>query len=148
MKWLIVMILAFLYASLIEYIAHKWTMHKPGLGKIPLWEEHAIQHHAKHRMDVNIVLSAFTVFLAASPLLFFCFWLGWWWALIVMIGCMLYAAIWSELHAAYHEVGKKWITKFPLYKTWRNHHLKHHEHPNKNFGTLFLWVDWIFGTKI
>jgi len=147
-SWLIILIIAFLYGSLVEYGAHRWTMHKPGLGKIPLWEEHAVQHHAKHRMDVNIVLSAFTVLLAASPLFGFCFILGWSWALIVLFGCIVYAAIWSKLHAAYHEVGSSWIAHFPLYKIWRHHHLEHHKHINKNFGTLFIFTDFIFGTKL
>ena len=148
MIWLIVLFISFIYASLIEYGAHRWTMHSPGFGKIPLWEEHAIQHHAKHRMDINIVLSGFTAFLAASPLLGFCFVLGWLWLVIILFGCMLYAQIWSSLHASYHEVGSKWIINFPLYKIWEHHHLEHHKRPTKNFGTIFIWTDYVFGTKI
>lgn len=148
MIWLIIIIIAFIYASLIEYGAHRWTMHKPGFGKIPLWEEHAVQHHAKHRNDINIVLSAFTVLLAASPLFFFCFILGWPWVAVVLLGCVFYAGIWSALHASYHGVGGKLITKLPLYPIWKKHHLAHHKRPTKNFGTIFIYTDIIFGTKI
>lgn len=148
MIWLIALIISLAYASFAEYIAHRWTMHKPGLGKIHIWEEHAVQHHAGSRNDVNIVLSGLTVFVGALPLLIFTFWLGWAWVAIVLLGSILYAALWSNLHASYHEVGSKWLEKFPLYPIWKNHHLNHHLHTNKNFGTVFVWTDYLFGTKI
>lgn len=146
--WFLAIVVAFFYASFIEYFAHRFTMHKPGLGKGTWWSEHTVEHHAKKRTDINIVLSALTTFMAAIPLLVFCIWLGLLWALIVLSCCVLYAAVWSSLHAAHHEVGSKWITKVPLYKIWRRSHLLHHEHPSKNFGTIFIWTDYLFGTAI
>jgi sterol desaturase/sphingolipid hydroxylase (fatty acid hydroxylase superfamily) len=147
-NWFLIIIVSFFYASLIEYFAHRWTMHRPGLGKGSWWSDHAIEHHKKHRMDINIVLSALTTFFAALPLLLFTFILGKWWIIFVLVFCMLYAQIWSSLHASHHDVGSSWISKLPLYKIWRQHHLVHHDHPNKNFGTIFIWTDYLFGTVV
>jgi hypothetical protein len=148
MSWLVIILISFIYASLVEYGAHRWVMHMPGFGKIHIWEEHSVQHHAKKRNDINIALSAFTVLLAASPLFGFYFILGWPWVAIVLLGCVLYAGLWTSLHASYHKVGGKWALNLPFYSIWKHHHLAHHKHPRINFGTIFIYTDIIFRTKI
>lgn len=147
-QWLIATGFTFLYAGFAEYAAHRWTMHYPGLGKASWWQEHAVEHHAKGRNDINIDLSALTTLFAGVPLLVFCPWLGWPWVCFVMLACIVYAALWSNLHAAYHDICDSWLTRLPFFAYWKAHHMRHHDHPGRNFGTVFVYMDWLFGTQI
>lgn len=145
-QWSIAIGFTFFYAGFAEYAAHRWTMHYPGLGKASWWKEHAIEHHAKGRNDINIDLSAFTTLFAGAPLLVFCPWLGWPWVSFVMLACTAYAALWSNLHAAYHEISDSWLARLPFFAYWKAHHMRHHLLPDRNFGTVFIYMDWLFGT--
>ena len=47
-----------------------------------------------------------------------------------------------------HGVGGQWTTHLPGYAGLRAHHLDHHRHPGRNFGTVFgSLMDRICGTR-
>jgi sterol desaturase/sphingolipid hydroxylase (fatty acid hydroxylase superfamily) len=148
MVWAIAIFCLVLYTPLAEYAAHRWLMHYPGLGRGSWWREHAIEHHGKSRNDVNIDINALSVAASVTPLLVFAIFLGWAWVAFVLFASIAYAALWSSLHEAYHGVSENWVTKFRYYDFWRNHHLKHHQRPTRNFGTVFIFTDWLFGTHV
>jgi len=141
--------ISLIWTMLGEYAAHRWIMHSYSIfGKTKFWREHAVEHHAKKRNDVNIDLNPQTSFALGLPLLIFCFWLGPWWITGLIILACLHAYSWSILHATYHNVGKtQWVKNFWYYKKWERHHLYHHDHPRKNYGAVFIWTDYLFGTK-
>jgi sterol desaturase/sphingolipid hydroxylase (fatty acid hydroxylase superfamily) len=148
MVWAIAIFCLVLYTPLAEYAAHRWLMHYPGLGRGSWWREHAIEHHGKGRNDVNIDINALSVAASVTPLLVFAIFLGWAWVAFVLFASIAYSALWSSLHEAYHGVSENWVTKFRFYDIWRNHHLKHHQRPTRNFGTVFIFTDWLFGTHV
>lgn len=148
MVWAIAILCLVLYAPLAEYVAHRWLMHYPGLGRGSWWREHAIEHHGKGRNDVNIDLNALSVVASVSPLLAFGIFLGWAWVAFVLVACIGYAALWSSLHEAYHGVSENWVTKFRFYNIWLKHHLLHHQQPKRNFGTVFIFTDRLFRTHV
>jgi sterol desaturase/sphingolipid hydroxylase (fatty acid hydroxylase superfamily) len=148
MIWAIAILCLLLYTPLAEYAAHRWVMHVPGMGKGSWWREHAIEHHGKSRNDVNVDINALSVVGATSPMFVFAIFLGWPWVVFVLVACVLYAALWSSLHETYHGVSENWVTKFPFYDIWLKHHLLHHQQPTRNFGTVFIYTDMLFGTKI
>jgi hypothetical protein len=46
-----------------------------------------------------------------------------------------------------HEVGGRWALHLPGYAALRAHHLDHHRHSGRNFGTVFgSLIDRICGT--
>ncbi|MGV3662145.1 MAG: sterol desaturase family protein [Prosthecobacter sp.] len=136
------------YATALEYVIHRWMMHFPGMGKNDIWRAHAIEHHGHGRNDINIALPVWMVLVPSSPLFAGCFLVGGWWAVYVLVSCVGYAALWTALHSAYHEVGHRWIARGWYYRKWRSHHMAHHDHPRKNFGAIFIWSDWIAGTHV
>ncbi|WP_363322087.1 sterol desaturase family protein [Accumulibacter sp.] len=146
MTWVIALLILGLYAPAAEYIAHRWVMHVPGLGKGSWWRDHAVEHHRRGRNDINIEVSALTVVLTASPLFALAIPLGWPWVATLLMCCILYAALWSSLHAAYHGKADTWLTQLPWYPVWKRHHERHHERPDRNFGAVFVYSDALFGT--
>ena len=66
----------------------------------------------------------------------------------LLVACIGYATLWSSFHEAYHGISETWVTKFRYYDIWRKHHLLHHQHPKRNFGTVFIYTDMLFGTKV
>jgi sterol desaturase/sphingolipid hydroxylase (fatty acid hydroxylase superfamily) len=112
------------------------------------WEEHAIQHHAKDRVDINIAITPTQTLIGSLPVYIAGYLLCGWWAVALSIFfALFYSFAWTALHSSIHNLGYTWVTYIPFYKVWRDHHLVHHKHVNKNFGTLFIWTDYLFGTK-
>lgn len=136
------------YGALVEYSVHRWLMHKPGLGRRYWYVNHAIEHHGRGRNDLDIVVWPTTVFALCVPFLA-CMWPLVGWSIIATVGVAsaIYSFVWSVLHAAYHDVGWDWVKRLPGYVTWRDHHLRHHENPATNFGTIFIFTDRIFRTN-
>lgn len=143
----------FLVMPIIEYVSHRWFMHHPTLGaKNSVFREHHIEHHIQGRTDsqhvdmhpfqINngiamgcILLVVGLVSFQSATVWFFCL--------------MGYAYCWSMIHRASHDVG---VPEWPS-ETWYgriaiDHHLKHHEQLNGNFGTVFPHTDYLFGTKL
>jgi sterol desaturase/sphingolipid hydroxylase (fatty acid hydroxylase superfamily) len=146
-NFILVLIFTFFYTSIAEYCAHRFLMHSLIFGKNKIWYAHTIEHHKNHNNEVNIELPPWQSFILGFPLLLFCFFLGWSWLLAVIIMSIVHATSWSILHSAYHGVGCFWVRKFWYYKKWERHHLYHHKHPRKNYGAVFIWTDYLFGTK-
>jgi sterol desaturase/sphingolipid hydroxylase (fatty acid hydroxylase superfamily) len=144
MAW--ALLVSVLYAAAAEYAAHRWIMHRPLPWRTARYVEHAVEHHGRGRLDINIDLSPATVLVAASPLLAGCLWLGWSWALVVGGLSAGYAALWTALHRAHHDLGNLWLKALPGYSWWRSHHLQHHDNPRTNFGAVFPWTDYCCGT--
>jgi sterol desaturase/sphingolipid hydroxylase (fatty acid hydroxylase superfamily) len=148
MIWAIAILGLLLYTPLAEYAAHRWVMHYPGLGRGTWWRDHAIEHHGKSRNDINVNIDASSVVAATSPCLVFGIFLGWAWVTFLLIACIAYAYVWSSLHEAYHGISENWVTKFRYYDMWRKHHMFHHQRPTRNFGTVFIFTDRLFRTKV
>ena len=145
-------LIALLYAHAAEYLIHRFVMHRPWMGRVWWYTDHTVEHHARGRLDINVDLSPVTVILVASPLLVCCLWVPWqWWVMIVFVSAGLYADLWTALHRAHHGievgVGLRFILKLPCYAYWKNHHLRHHTQPSRNFGTVFPWTDWLMWTR-
>ena len=142
------MLASLIYTMVLEYLIHRWVMHFPGMGKNNIWRDHAVEHHGHSRNDLNIALPVWMVLLPASPMLIGCLLVGWGWAVYLVIMSVAYAALWTALHSAYHQVGHGWIAHGWYYRKWKAHHMAHHDHPSKNFAPIFIWSDRIAGTHI
>lgn len=148
-SFILVLIFTFFYTSIAEYWAHRFLMHQGIFGKNSIWYAHTVEHHANHRNDINIELSFFHSFILGLPLLVFCFWLGFLWLICLVIMAWLHSYSWTLLHSAYHGVARHlWVKKWWYYKVWERHHLLHHKYWNKNYGAVFIWTDYLFGTKM
>ena len=144
--WLIPLACVLVYGALVEYVGHRWLMHRPLLGRVYWYLDHAIEHHGKGRNDINISISPITALVVTSPVLCIALFCGWQAIIVIPVASLAYAALWTCLHASYHDVGCQWIKGLPGYGRWRTHHLLHHTNPATNFGTVFIFTDRLFGT--
>ena len=149
MTWLLWLAVAFLYASLAEYYLHRYVMHRRIRGLDGWFVEHHIEHHGHRRMDINVDLGFPLTFVLASPLLLLGYWwLGWPWIIAVAVSSFAYAKTWTCLHRCHHNLGCPWLKSVPGYAIWREHHEAHHQHFGRNFGTVFIWTDRLFGSRM
>lgn len=165
LEWMTVP-LTFLYANLVEYVGHRWVMHRnvPGLGLI--YKRHAGQHHRfftdRHMalegwQDCRVVLFPavlmvffFGVFAAPTGLL-----LAWlatpnvaWLFVATALG---YYLNYELLHLAYHLPEDSTLLKLPFIKRLRRLHHRHHDSSlmtHKNFNITYPIGDWLFGTRV
>ena len=134
-------VLGFLYGSILEYVIHRYVFHKLGKKKNSIFSYHVRGDHrlaAKNNfIDLTMSKVEFYGLIALVaihlPVLYISF--GFW------LGVTLFAIAFKILHGiqhAYPEFTKK-------YMTW---HWDHHmTSPNKNFGVVVPWVDYLFLTR-
>ncbi len=144
-----VLFVAFLlYAALAEYFIHRYWMHAPFGPSIRLFYWHAIRHHNAGDNSVNVDIPVWQCALVALPwLVAFAFLSPW----LLAAGCgavVFYSRLWTRVHRAIHGLERNWAERLPTYAAWRRHHEGHHERPGRNFGTLFIFTDRLFGTAI
>ena len=149
--WLIWSIVAMATA---EYLLHKYTMHKRFFPKGVLdwvFEEHHIEHHKHDRYDVNVDLPIYYHILISFPLLLTLFLLKEYIGLLAFCIVIIHHSLyWTKLHRASHDLEDNWTKYLPnikFYKIMRNHHLNHHRYPNRNYGVVYPWTDYVFSTR-
>jgi Fatty acid hydroxylase superfamily len=157
------MTVSYLILSLMEYLIHRYLMHRRRLATIfrtkyflDTFRDHAIVHHAKcyaifdsetdkcGEVDIRVrpitllvvIVLPCAVTLAIDPIT----------AIVLAVLAVVNGSIWSEIHAEMHRPRDAWFSKMAIYLYLKRHHYLHHRHQNANFNTLFLMWDWIFGT--
>jgi sterol desaturase/sphingolipid hydroxylase (fatty acid hydroxylase superfamily) len=61
--------------------------------------------------------------------------------------CFFYTYLWTLIHRAIHGIEANWFRRLgPIFRFFRDHHLKHHASAGTNFGTVFPWTDYVFFT--
>jgi len=140
--WMTVMALA-------EYSIHRWTMHRwvKWLPKFIFWD-HAIEHHKHKRNDLNIDLPIYYHLIIGSPLIILSCFMGLPSLIAVLLVFCFHSYTWTKLHRGIHDLEQNWLMKTKYYEKAKDHHIKHHHRPGKNFGVVFLFTDSIFGTKV
>jgi hypothetical protein len=152
----------YLTISLLEYVSHRWFMHRPQLAKLTgsayldaTWKEH-MHHHGqcydifdyeegpcgllnltlKHSTELLVSLVPCVLIWFVDPLT----------AYLLPAMALLHGVLWSAVHAEMHRPQKTWFSKTRLFKDLHRYHFLHHRHMGTNFNTLFLGWDWILRT--
>ena len=144
---LYILLLCVVYTSLVEYGLHRWVMHKPWPWRSKYYVEHHVLHHGKNELHHNISMSPIDALIIISPVIIFAGFIQLWLMAVPVVFALWYAGTWTIMHNAHHDLKYAWIKKLPFYEWFRKHHLIHHDVPNKNYGTIFIWTDYLFGTK-
>ncbi len=153
----------FLFANLVEYLAHRGPMHhkRPGLGL--LFTRHTLEHHrfftheamaCEGRRDYRIMLfpPGLLVFVVAGVALPGAALLGW--ALGENVGLLFgatavgYYLTYEWLHFAYH-LPERGLGAMGPVRWLRRHHAAHHDPAlmqRRNYNITFPICDLIFGT--
>jgi hypothetical protein len=149
--------------NLLEYVAHRWFMHRrtPLLGAA--YDAHTLRHHLFYTSDAMsidsprdvwlilfsakdvaiLVLCALPLFLvlraAVSPNLF----------ALALLTSIAHFVGYEWLHLAYHLPDGSWATRLPIVSTLRRYHRTHHrldEMGRRHFNVSLPLCDFAFAT--
>jgi len=158
------------YASVFEWLLHRYVMHEPFLGSTYAYKAHDKVHHETFKWDdsyhlqyknkVQYRTDKSTIPMAwwNGPLLIFVacifpFALSSWfsnWAIVIntaIVGGLYYLA-YEGFHWVMHYPKDRWIERTALFKKMNGHHLLHHLYKKKNLNVVLPIADKIFGTYI
>ncbi|WP_196140758.1 sterol desaturase family protein [Aliikangiella sp. G2MR2-5] len=156
--------LTFIYANLVEYLVHRFPMHRPIRKLKLLFRRHARQHHRfftekamqfDNANDFAAVLFPpyliffFLVFFAIPAGLILAYLTTTNIAFLFAITAFAYFINYEIFHTIYHLADSHWIYKFPFMKSLRELHLHHHNQKlmsHFNFNITYPISDWLFGT--
>jgi hypothetical protein len=160
--WLLGLLLWFLIwaplVALLEYATHRWIMHWANRlldPKLKQLRAHGT-HHRGHNDHEFVDMPLKNCLLLTSPL--FLLMSGWGLAVgplgtilipaaALLAWCFFYSYLWNQIHRAIHGIEFNWFRQLgPIFRFFRNHHLKHHAHAGMNYGTVFPWTDYMFLT--
>lgn len=157
---------AFFLNSFIEWVAHRYVMHRL-FPLLPYGYEHTTSHHARFGSDLSYVVipgepdederkthilftwKEYTLFpllciavygpveyLSGKPIL-----AG------VLAATFVGLQMFNSLHWRYHVPSDSWFQETRFFKFLREHHRLHHENMSRNFNVHFLPIaDFCLGT--
>lgn len=155
---------AFVFANLVEYLAHRGPMHRRRRGLGLVHTRHTLQHHrfytreamaCESTRDFQMILFPPVMLLfffggAAVPVALLLYWLASAnVALLFTATAMAYYLTYEILHLAYHLDDSAWLTRLPYLRRLRRHHALHHDPTlmtRCNFNVSFPIFDRVFGT--
>lgn len=146
--------------ALVEYVSHRWFMHRPNAFNMSGYKAHHVEHHGRGHnefwphIDLRFrdgllvaapVLAAYGLWAAVAGARWGYFYpCGGWLALVTVLWA--HHVIYSAIHRCQHELEHNWAERLPGFQAMKRHHLDHHRRPNRNFAVVFLWTDTLFGT--
>lgn len=132
-----------------EYSSHRWIMHKKRWW-LPIWifQNHTIEHHHHKRNDINIDLPIRIHLVVGFPLIVGASFWSWQCLSSLLCAFLFHSYVWTKLHRAIHGLENNWTNKTRWFTEFKSHHELHHKRPGKNFGVVFLFTDYLFGTKL
>ena len=144
--------------ALLEYATHRWLMHSANRLLDPQLRQLRAHgtHHQGHNDHEFVDMPLKNCLLLTSPVFLF---LGGWGLSVGSFGsilipaaallswCFFYSYLWNQIHRAIHGIEINWFRRTgPIFRFYRDHHLKHHVHAAMNYGTVFPWTDYVFLT--
>lgn len=163
LQWLTVP-LTFVYSNFSEFKGHSGPMHHKTKGFGLIFRRHALEHHnyfthdamaCETTRDYKMILFPPIMTLFFFGLFGFPIWLLVYYiflmnvALLFAITSIGYFLNYEWLHLMYHLPEESRITRLPLLKQLKHHHMVHHNKQlmsNYNFNITYPICDWLFGT--
>jgi len=162
-EWLTIPI-TFIYANFVEYLVHRFPMHRPFKRIKVLFRRHARQHHRfftdkamqfDSSNDFAVVLFPpyliiFFLFFFALPIgLILAFLASANVAYLFAVTAFAYFINYEIFHTVYHLPNDHWVYRSKLMRSLRELHLHHHNQKlmsHYNFNITYPISDWLFGT--
>ena len=163
---LAVVVLSTVYASLCEWLLHKYVMHRPLLGFISPYQAHTLTHHRIFKSNASYHLKD----PADKPKIRMAWWNGpilvflallsisWVivlpnpWVIFVTAGAVfsLYYVTYEYIHWCMHlpRTRRRVLERFKVFEMLNGHHLLHHRYPAKNLNVVCPLADILFGTHL
>jgi len=144
--------------ALLEYATHRWIMHKanrlldPQLTQLKAHMTHHKGHNDHEFVDMPLKNCFLLICPALALLVAWGVAVGPLASVVIPAAALLswsffYTYLWTQMHRAIHGVESNWFRKSgPIFRFFRDHHLKHHANGRANYGTVFPWTDYVFFT--
>lgn len=161
-EWLTVP-LTFVYACIVEYVAHRQPMHQRRRWAAPVFKGH-MYHHRFFTVEAFAYANSKEWYgLLMPPYMVLYFFV----AFMIPVMLLLYAAVsanvaylfmavavayylnYELVHFCCHAPAKSAIARLPIIRWIRAHHQAHHDGrmmSHYNFNVTYPWVDYLFGT--
>lgn len=156
-----------IYASLVEWLLHRFVMHQPFLGFTYPFKTHAQTHHRVFKADESYHLKKEedrrTIHMAwwNGPALILAttlpaFPIGWWlgrWSIVPIVGlvCAAYYGAYEYLHWCMHlprAPKRRMVERSWVFFRLNGHHLLHHRYMGRNFNVVLPFADFVLGTLL
>jgi hypothetical protein len=155
--------IAFVFANLIEWLAHKHLMHRRRRLLPVLFDRHTPEHHRAYRHDTMAIrdprelrlvlipaMGVLGIVLLATPAAFAASLVanenvGW----LFLLTAATYVVGYELTHLCYHLPESSVVYRIPLVRALREHHAGHHvpgQMQRFNFNVTIPLFDLIFGT--
>jgi len=156
--------LTFLYANVIEYIAHRGPMHHSMRGLRLVFAGHSMDHHRYFTNEKMELEGLRDVAIILFPPVMFVFFFGvFGFPVALLLGWLIsanagylcfgtamgYYLNYELFHLACHLPGNSWMGRLPFMKTLSRHHTLHHDlrlMSKRCFNITYPICDRIFGT--
>ena len=147
--------------AIVEYVAHRWFMHRRSVINKLGYQAHLIEHHILGEDSdwPHIRLRFRDHLLYGSPAIAWMIYrgmTGFTYAVGGVVALLLWffihVRLYSALHRTHHDLEHNWTERLPGSEAMKHHHLLHHKYPKSNFAVVlgvpfgFAWVDRLFGT--
>jgi hypothetical protein len=154
---------AFVFANLVEWLAHRHLMHQRRRPFTVLYDRHTPEHHRVYRYESMAIREArelrlvlipaagvLGIVLLAAPAAAACalVWgenVGW----LFLLTSAVYVVGYELSHLAYHLPESSLVYRLPVLCALREHHARHHIPrlmQRANFNVTIPLCDWLFGT--
>ncbi len=159
-----------MYASIFEWVLHKYVMHAKPFGFNYAFNGHVREHHTifrsgelyvlqnhspekqkTHRKTIPMAWWNWIVLLviANSPVAVICLIISVWWPLIVTTSVFfVYYCTYEYFHWCMHDPKGHWFENKWWFVWINNHHNIHHAKMGKNFNVVLPFADWLFRTLV
>ena len=151
-----------IYASLAEWVIHRWMMHRPIFGYKHFFVGHAKVHHSVYRADETYHVGdrprvdlTFAWWAMPFPILFhapFLTVLALWFSIAAAVGMVmafaLYQTAYEVLHYYMHVPSNRWVERRWFFKWIDAHHFQHHRKHNTNLNVVLPIADFLFRTRV
>jgi hypothetical protein len=159
-------IAATVYASLFEWVLHRYFMHRSFLVKFFRYpfERHTLIHHHVfkydhtyhliHEPDKKTIPMAWwngpvIVLIGLMPFVAWSFFSHKWGVLCgASIVCILYFAAYEYMHWCMHLPKKRHVERSGIFFRLNGHHLLHHRYMHKNYNVVLPLADLCLGTLL
>jgi hypothetical protein len=155
---------ATIYASVFEWILHRFLMHRP-LGSFTYpYRSHALVHHRIFKSDhtyhlinekdkLTIPMAWWNgpalVAISSSPFVLGSLLVGNWGMLCgSALACASYYAVYEYMHWCMHLPRKRHVERSGIFFRLNGHHLLHHRYMHKNYNVVLPLADLCFGTLL
>lgn len=159
MTYALYLVLSIVILSFMEWLLHRYVMHREHwISKIS-FRNHAYLHHRKFYQtfnkeedelgrQFNLKMDLLENFIFGLPIWIVAYLTSPAFCGILFTTFVAQQLTWNLAHVEMHNPTSRWVRWFPYFTFIEEYHWLHHKYPGKNYNVVFPLFDYIMGTHI